>query len=76
MQFARATNLGGFLPVRDFWEAQTGSEEPAPGDHHRSNWNRCARKESCMASGLLPPKPDRKAVLVSGRRGRWRARQL
>ena len=34
---ARAANLGGFLPVRDFWEAQTGSFKPTPAEQHRSN---------------------------------------
>ena len=29
---ARAANLGGFLPVRDFWEAQTGSFKPTPAN--------------------------------------------
>ena len=34
---ARAANLGGFLPVRDFWEAKTGSFKPTPAEQHRSN---------------------------------------
>ena len=37
---ARAANLGGLLPVRDLWEAQTGSLKPTPADHHRSKAKR------------------------------------
>src|SRR4249920_2627465 len=34
---AKAANLGGFLPVRDFWEAQTGSFKPTTAEQHRSS---------------------------------------
>jgi hypothetical protein len=49
MQFTRAANLGGFLPVRDFWEAQTGSLKPTPAEHHRS-------KRSCDGNRRPPSK--------------------
>ena len=59
---ARAANLGGFLPVRDFREAQTGSFKPTPAEQHRSNSTTegtdAFGKSLLRAFGDQPPSPS------------------